>query len=175
MIYALTAPIFRLSLIREPLITFKYCMCLSCCWESVKSVIPFQKLGSHLDFHYLFNSQKTATPPKNQLSLGKKEFIIITGIHLSNKFKETIIEYILIHFWLFYQFSKNCHQRITSRWVRIYNYYRYTFIQYLLRNNCWDIQVGPCLMRNMQYKLEQYNYLTNSSKTTATKEFAFAW
>ena len=62
MIYALTAaPIFRLSLIREPLITSKYCMCLSCCWESVKSVIPFQKLGSHLDFHYLFNSPKTAT------------------------------------------------------------------------------------------------------------------
>ena len=144
MIYTLTAPIFRLSLIREPLITFKYCMCLSCCWESVKSVIPFQKLGSHLDFHYLFNSQKTATPPKNQLSLGKKEFIIITGIHLSNKFKETIIEYILMHFWLFYQFSKNCHQRITSRWVRIYNYYRYSHIWGLRPHYVRPLGMGKC-------------------------------
>ena len=118
MIYTLTASFFRLSLIREPLITSKYCMCLSCCWESVKSVIPLQKLGSHLDFHYLFNSPKTATPPKNQLLLGMEGFIIITGIPLSNKFKEIIIEWVLIQFSLFVQFSKDCHQRICSRWVR---------------------------------------------------------
>ena len=37
-------------------------------------------------------------PTKNLLLLGKKGFVIITGIPLSNKFKKIIVEWVLIQF-----------------------------------------------------------------------------